>query len=568
MKAKKTRMGVGRHAGLVIGLLVFCGLGILLMPSAGHDDSAITAWAAQALAKYGRILNVNGKPLEQSSSLGQVMLQALLIRAFNWPSIFAGKVLSLMGGLLGLGLIYRLSSQQAAGWKFAPVWGMLMLTLAVPYAYWSMGGLETTLIAFAWLWFSQAAASTGQKRGWVAFAGASMLAFFSRPEAPLIGLAVLATFAVLQVLLWFGNQKTRSDQAARPNWAFWAVGHLRQMATPALVFAAIVAFRLTIFGTYLPQPARAKVGGVSLAGVQEGLAYWAQNVFSPMLLGLTLLFVLASVWAGWVVWRRKRLNPQTWLPILLVWVGFGFVVLSGGDWMEGSRFIVPYLPLMVLAGLRVARWLARTGLGRVALAGLLLLQGVGYVRFLNTSSLSLPAWQAPGLRSFTPTAIENWLVAHNAPNVRDIEFIPHLEQVIADRVAAGQVPVRVMSGQMGYVPYSINQKYYGQVIWMDRNSLVDDAFTACPVAQQWERTNTGWLRVNYNQFEKNFAALHSECAIGQPDVVFELDYLKGQVVDNGFTLVYEESGFVDGVGLGKDNSFSKGQFIAVRDPAK
>ena len=68
-------MRAGWHGFPALALVL---AGLLLFPSAGQDDTHITCWPAYTLSHFGQILNYNGQRVEQSSSLLQVLLLAVL----------------------------------------------------------------------------------------------------------------------------------------------------------------------------------------------------------------------------------------------------------------------------------------------------------------------------------------------------------------------------------------------------------------------------------------------------------------------------------------------------------
>jgi hypothetical protein len=69
----------------VSSALVLMAAGFFMVPSGGGDDVHITYWAAHALAHFGKIVNYNGEPLAQSSSLAVTVWLAMLNRVTSIP---------------------------------------------------------------------------------------------------------------------------------------------------------------------------------------------------------------------------------------------------------------------------------------------------------------------------------------------------------------------------------------------------------------------------------------------------------------------------------------------------
>lgn len=98
------------------------------------------------------------------------------------------------------------------------------------------------------------------------------------------------------------------------------------------------------------------------------------------------------------------------------------------------------------------------------------------------------------------------------------------------------------------VPSTINEKYAGKVIWMDRNGLVEDSFTKCAISLAWERDRYGRMRVFYKPLNQNLPELTRSCGISKPDQVFELEKFEGQAENQGFDVVFAQRGTI-GAGL-------------------
>ena len=128
-------------AAISLPLVLFC--------STGRDDNYLTYWAAHTLASFGTILNYNGLPVEQSSSLLHVILLALLHRITGVDIVLVAYLSAIAACFLTLFAARQLlralgNGAIRAGEEIAVVW--LVATHAY-LLYWSLSGMETTLVA-------------------------------------------------------------------------------------------------------------------------------------------------------------------------------------------------------------------------------------------------------------------------------------------------------------------------------------------------------------------------------------------------------------------------------------
>ena len=91
-------------------------VGLLLFPSAGHDDTHITCWPAYTLSHFGQILNYNGDRVEQSSSLLQVLLLAALHKVTRIDVVTLAKLSSIAFGIGTLLALFTLVARSADRW--------------------------------------------------------------------------------------------------------------------------------------------------------------------------------------------------------------------------------------------------------------------------------------------------------------------------------------------------------------------------------------------------------------------------------------------------------------------
>lgn len=297
------------------------------------DDALISLrYAERLLDGHGLTWN-DGERVEGYSNLLWVLMCAGL-GALGIDLVVAARM---------LGFICHAAALAAIAWAFAPaaltgvlpaLAGTLVIALAAPIAVWTIGGLETPLVAALFAW---------------AIATALRLL---RPEAvardayvPSLLLGLLSITRpdgfVLAGALGAGLFAARGRDAL-PLAGVLAIG-------PALFTAAQLAFRLAYYGEWISNSSRVKLA-LSAARLRSGALYLADGLFAflPLILGIVAALVAARGVRG----RQPRITLLV-VPIAL-WMLY--VLMIGGDLFPARRFLVP---LVVLAAFIVAEALGR-----------------------------------------------------------------------------------------------------------------------------------------------------------------------------------------------------------------
>lgn len=200
------------------------------------------------------------------------------------------------------------------------------LALTDGVAFWGFSGMETPLFMAlltigAYLYFRE---RRGGAVPWsaIVFAAAAM----TRPEG-LLAAGVTGAFVASELV-------TASDRHAA----------LRRVALWTGVFVALYGtyfiWRFSYYGYLLPNTYYAKVG-LNLDALDRGLRYLAT---SGLQYHLGLLFVGAAL-----LFADVRRRPEAAYIVALCGALVAAIALEGGD--GHGRFIVPLLPLLLLAGL-------------------------------------------------------------------------------------------------------------------------------------------------------------------------------------------------------------------------
>lgn len=321
-------LAVAAAAAVAVHALMFLGLIV--------DDAYISWRYALNLVDTGELtFNLGRAPVEGYTNFSWVMLSA----GFAAVGVRPELVMPLLGLACAMALVVlvlragrRLAAEEHRDSRYAGAGAALIVAVTSGLGMYAVSGLETAL--YALLLFS---ASDALVRGRPApFAALCALAFLTRPDAALLGVAGVAAFA------------------ARRRW--------RDAGVAVGVFAAILvpylAWKLWMFGALTPNTLHAKqpslADGVDYLWQALAPAWgtaWTRN--QGMLL-LVAAGALGALWGG----RSRRWFAALWLLYAAAAVG------QGGDWMLAHRFFVPIMPWLALAAEAVwrPRWRVAVGL--------------------------------------------------------------------------------------------------------------------------------------------------------------------------------------------------------------
>jgi hypothetical protein len=257
----------------------------------------------------------------------------------------------------------------------------------------------------------------------------------------------------------------------------------------------------------------------------------------------------------------------------------GFIFFSKGDWMEGGRFFVPVIPLMVvLAVLAVDRVLMarHPRLLRPALVGLAIVQLVGLFVFamrpgVGAVHTGVPIWEALRRPDASGVDEESSVFARvNRQTRRQLRMADHLSSVVGRLHTRMGRPPMVMSGQAGFVMYTLARERFGEYRFMDRFGLSTTHFISCDASHEVPRRSVG-LMLTYEEY---FRLRHGfdACGVPTPDVIFDIGMASapatvGLLEENGYALVYEQKGAtsIQSPGFAPQSIGSDGFILVRRD---
>lgn len=497
-----------RRLAAIAPLLVLPLLGLVLYGATGHDDTHITYWEAHALGHLGGIVNYDGVPLEQSSTLLYALLLAGLERLTGADLPAIGGLVSLASGVLLVAASRRLA-RRVDPRLAAPVAWLVAVNPSV--VYWSCSGMETTLAAVLLVALAGALLETRLPAA-IALVALYLLV---RPEAPFVLGGALVALAIL---------------AGRPSWPRLAA----LLGAVAVLAGALALWRQATFGTPFPWPVTAKTG-FGKGFIVRGIVYLA--VDCPRVTQLLL--------AGGVI-AAARAVPRTPALVALAAAQIAFVIFAGGDWMLAGRFVVALVPLLVVLCAR---------LGRAAIAILVAASLYGLVALAAVSDSAI--WRFAGVPALPD---HSFFENHHWDHRAFIRSLPAARRAVLDVAArTGRAPV-VLSTCAGLGLYDLMSELYGRVTFVDLFAITTPHMARCPVTRDVRRDWLG-VRVTYAFYAEHRLEMARDCAIPLADVIWDsyrlpLEPDREAIVEGmGYTIVDR---------VANEAAAGYGVFVAVR----
>ncbi|SDI37314.1 hypothetical protein SAMN05216272_108193 [Pseudomonas panipatensis] len=513
---------------IISPFLVFFINGFWLYGSTGRDDVHITYAEALNLANGQGFTNINGDHIEQSSSILHVAILGGLKALFPMISMPAlGGCLTIVAGALSL-LIMMLFSG-AKNRRTGQI-AALATSSSTYFVYWAFGGLESVLAAliiltaFVYLLQKSKAASFG-----------AILSLYSiiRPE----GFFVILLFGVFTLAI-------SSLTLARRGKIDWnlAKSGIYAILFGLAVFLAVTTFRLQYFGRAFPLPVYAKSTGLSLTAFCDGFTYlFSQLLESTGLLVLILIIICGTAYKSFTAEPKDK--PAHIMAGLFTLSVLAFIIASGGDWMEGGRFLVPIIPLVTFFSC------LNISAGEKKLPTLCLI-ALCFIMAFQTISFS--GNQSTG-RATPPATLEgqySWFELQNQVHLRDAFFINGIQKFVSDEINR-KGKIVVLSAQAGMVPFYLHQTFGDRMRFVDIRALATDEFLRCPLTSRIPKSKYG-LMYDYSSYFETANELEEKCGIPIPDLIFDLGNENQErlklITNHNYHVAFAQKGYVPASG--------------------
>ncbi|MBI2944600.1 MAG: hypothetical protein HYY25_10400 [Candidatus Wallbacteria bacterium] len=316
-----------------VAALLAYSIAFALVADFTSDDAGISfCYAKNLAAGRGLVLTAGSERVEGFSNLLWVLLLAPGIGLGLDPALLA-KALAFAAGSASLCLLLLAPARMAGRpLRTSDAVPPLLLATSAPFAFWTAGGLETILFTLVLLAAATAFALELRTppRTFPLSALALFLASLTRPEGPLYALAALPAMAARAL--------AAPDRAG--NWRHF----IRWLLWFVAALAAFFVWRQLYFGSWWPTVFHTKLPGNSLSSLGlagAGWHYLMDWLSAPSAAALTAL-------AAWGLWRLPAARGGLWLGGSLAATA-AFAVVTGGDWMQHHRFLVPALPFLCWA---------------------------------------------------------------------------------------------------------------------------------------------------------------------------------------------------------------------------
>lgn len=513
--------------------------------SAGRDDTFIMLWAGQTFSIARGFVNYNLIPEEIASSELATWLVAFTSGWEPGHALLYTKILGLLAASLTLVVLWihreKLNSSKASS---ALCYLPIVATLASQsFQYWSLGGLETpyqtfllTIFAFSLSSCLQEGRHCGTGSGIKLVAVLSLL-MLTRTEA------FWPWLLTLSFILMNANAIARS----KPAYAISVV--------PGVVFGLILSMRHYYTGRPWPNPVYAKVG-VDIDTLKTGLDYignylsaspWCMIQAAGFLFGF---FACVSFVSSSLIKRQGKPDISAVLGSIVT-CQIAFVILTGGNWMEYSRFIVPIIPtlnvLVLLAILKLGNHLRRSP--QFVTTTSVLLSITCLTQIATWKNIDIKNCASPlSLHQLSSLELlSRHTIAGNCAHGRDLANLkPFIDQELPLIRQAHPSPLIVASYQAGFFPYFIRQRFTPEeVLFIDTVGLTDGVTAQLP-GKRTARGLTAGGRIDL-ALRGESGALSEYLQTRPPALVYVLDAdtdMRRNFAGLGYRIVLDKPGAV------------------------
>lgn len=298
------------------------------------DDVYISLRYARNLAEgYGLVFNTdNSDVVEGYSNFLWVIMESVLF-LFRMKTEEILKVISAVGVLFGAAcvvLLYKITHLITNDKRTAFIAALFLCALP-EFAFWAIGGLETSMYMF-WL-LAGIYRYIIEKRNNRLHIGSMIflvMASLTRPEGLFFALAMIL-WEVTNGMIF--NRNVQNSRRLRIRQTLSAV------ATFCLLYSIYFLWRYDYYGHFFPNTFYAK----KISSFEEVLHRIRQS--SVFFVRMFPFFALACIGYAQI---RSTASREKLMLVLLMFVLMGFSFAARNEWMPGHRYELPFVPLLMI----------------------------------------------------------------------------------------------------------------------------------------------------------------------------------------------------------------------------
>lgn len=297
---------------ITLSILCFSVLSFIYFPESIDDAYIGLRYSHNLITGNGLAFNPN-EHIEGFSTFSWVVLIAFF-GSIGLPMPLMMKIISYLYGIISIFYIYK-SSKKIFENTYISIFSVFLFSTSSFIVLWSVDGLETmfyTMLLSILMYLM-----ISKEKNIITLGTVSSIISLTRPEGIMYSL-----FTIINAIYEKNIKKTIS-----------------LLIMISGTFGAYLIFRLMYYGQFIANTASHKLNP-GIISIKNGLNYlYNFNADSGfIILPLALLGFLLN----------KNKNHKLIIPLIFILLQTLFLMVSGGDFMYGYRFIVPMIPALII----------------------------------------------------------------------------------------------------------------------------------------------------------------------------------------------------------------------------
>ena len=198
------------------------------------------------------------------------------------------------------------------------------------------------------------------------------------------------------------------------------------------------------------------------------------------------------------------------------------LVVTGRDWMEAGRFIVPLVPVGAAFIAAEARRLSGDTLYPVVALLIVLISASTNLNIVLHQSTGMPITARDEYRKKlkshgVDTERFSWFEVYNRVHSRDFVALEKIEQVLR---SSGENKVSIMSGKMGFTMYHLYSGGY-DIESIDNYGLTDNKVRRC-LDKTGSKKMSKKTEMEIREILSRVEIIRKNCGLEKPDIVYKM----------------------------------------------